>query len=154
MTLQMYLKLGLKIKRINKILTFVQKDFARPFVEACAGFRREADEQGSKLRQRLFKNIPNATYGKTVERARDRSKFIDMFNQGASKPNDVVFFFILAEVVFVTNKKHLVDLAGHPNFIAARVLNPNLVMVFVRSKKCYFKRPYQVITDVQLKKKH
>ena len=79
MALQMYLKLGLKIKQVNKIITFNQKPFCAPFVQLCAKYRSEAADEGSSLRQRLFKNIPNATYGKTVQRARNLRKLFHMF---------------------------------------------------------------------------
>ena len=76
MTLQLYMKLGVEIKQINKIMTFEQRKFAAPFVRLMAQYRSEAADEGSSIRQRLFKNIPNATYGKTVQKARDLSKFL------------------------------------------------------------------------------
>lgn len=74
MTLQMYLKLGVQIKGISKIIKFEQRPFVKSFVELMAGYRSDAVNEGSKLRPKLFKNIPNATYGKTVQRARGLSK--------------------------------------------------------------------------------
>lgn len=74
MALQMYLKLGLQIKQVNKIISFHQKPFCAPFVQYMAKCRSEAADEGSSLRQRLFKNIPNATYGKTVQRSRNLRK--------------------------------------------------------------------------------
>ena len=60
--LKLYLKLGLKLKRLNKILEFRQDDFLKKYIEACTLRRQQAL---NKFEKELYKLLCNAgTYAK------------------------------------------------------------------------------------------
>lgn len=50
----------------------------------------------------------------------------------------------LVEVHFMDDRKKLIRFASHPNFVAARELNPNLVMIYLKAKQAFFNRPYAI----------
>ena len=45
---------------------------------------------------------------------------------------------------FCAEPDKLTTLVSHPNFIASRILNSKCVIVYMRSKRCFFQRPYIV----------
>ena len=54
---------------------------------------------------------------------------------------------------FCAEPDKLTTLVSHPNFIASRILNSKCVIVYMRSKRCFFQRPYIVgVTVLDLSK--
>ena len=49
----------MKLTSISSALSFEQRKIAKPFVELMSEHRRRASEQGSKLRERIYKLINN-----------------------------------------------------------------------------------------------
>lgn len=66
--LKLYIELGLKLKKIHKILKFTQKDFLRPFIEKCTEERKNSSTIFEKTQ---YKTLSNSCYGKTIENVRD-----------------------------------------------------------------------------------
>ena len=63
------------------------------------------------------------------------------------------FFFVSVEMHFCAEPDKLTTLVSHPNFIASRILNSKCVIVYMRSKRCFFQRPYIVgVTVLDLSK--
>lgn len=66
--LKLYLNLGMKLKRIHRVLSFKQENFIAPFIERCT-LNRQASK--TKFEQDQFKKVANSTYGKTIQNVRN-----------------------------------------------------------------------------------
>ena len=69
--LQQCLQLGMKLKKILRILKFKQKDQMKPYIDFNTERRKEATNEADKSH---FKLLNNAAYGKTMENMRERIK--------------------------------------------------------------------------------
>ena len=65
--LRQYLKLGLILKKVSKVMSFSQKPWLAKYIETCTELRRLSD---SKLDKDFFKLAINAFFGKTLENIR------------------------------------------------------------------------------------
>ena len=61
---QRYLRLGLKIKSIYRVLEFNQSQSLKQYVEFITQRRIEAEKNSNKDRKALYKLINNTAYGK------------------------------------------------------------------------------------------
>ena len=69
--LQQCLELGMKFKKIQRILKFKQKDWMKHHIDFDTQKRKEATNEADKNH---FKLLNNAVYGKTMENMRKRIK--------------------------------------------------------------------------------
>ena len=65
--LQLYLGLGLKLKKIHHILEFNQAQWLNPYVKFKTQNRIEAKTNGYNNGKELYKSMDNAVYGKTIK---------------------------------------------------------------------------------------
>ena len=75
-TLQLYLKLGMEITHIHRILCFKQKAWLAPYIHANTEMQQKATNEFEK---NFFKLMNNAFFGKTMENVRKR-RLIDIIN--------------------------------------------------------------------------
>ena len=69
--LQQYLELGMKLKKIHRILKSKQKDWMKPYIDFNTQKRNEATNEADKNH---FKLLNDAVYGKSMENMRKRIK--------------------------------------------------------------------------------
>merc|ERR1711894_321206 len=67
--LKQYLMLGLKIKKINRVLAFTQEPWIKVFIDFNVSQRAKASNEFEKM---IFKLFNNSVYGKTIEDIRER----------------------------------------------------------------------------------
>ena len=65
------LELGMKLKKIHRVLKFKQKDWMEPYIDFDTQKRKEATNESDKNH---FKSLNNAVYGKAIENTRKRKK--------------------------------------------------------------------------------
>ena len=63
-TLQLYARLGLKIKKVYRVIQFDQSRWMKPYIDLNIEKRKEAVINGDKVGKDLFKLFTNAVFGK------------------------------------------------------------------------------------------
>lgn len=62
--LKLYLELGMILKKVHRVLTFVETDFLKVYIDFCTKMRSNSKNDFEK---RLFKLMCNAVFGKFIE---------------------------------------------------------------------------------------
>jgi hypothetical protein len=117
-TLLLYLKHGLQIRKVHRILEFQQKAFMKPFIEFNNTKRKEAD---NKFDQNLFKNCNNMCFGKQIENVTKR-----------------------IHVKLVHKRKQFLTLSAKPNFHSFNIINKGLVSVNMSRPCVLIDRPIYI----------
>ena len=117
-TLRLYLELGLKLKKIHRVLSFHEERWVKPYVDFNTEKRKHAK---SKFEQDLFKLMLNSFYGKTMENIRKH-----------------------VNVELVTNKKRMERLVNKPSFKSFRIFHEDLVAVNLNKIKVKLNKPIYI----------
>ena len=77
--LKTYLRLGLKLKRIRKVIPFEEEAFMKPYIEKNTKLRQISI---GKIKKDIYKLKNNSVFGKTIENVRNYKdiKILDMEN--------------------------------------------------------------------------
>ena len=114
--LEYHLKLGIKITKIHKILTFDEKPFLKEYIDKNTNLRKYAKND---LEKDLFKLMNNAIFGKSMENVLNRSN-IKLINNDPEK---------------------LLKLIKEPNFKNVYEITNKLCLVKSKSIKTKFNKP-------------
>ena len=116
--LQLYLKLGLKLKKIHRALEFSQSKWLEPYIAFNTHKRAGAKNAFEKD---FFKLMNNSVFGKTMENLRKRSN-----------------------IQLVTNPEKMERLAARPTYISHKIFHENLVAVHSKQTKLLLNKPSYV----------
>ena len=114
--MEYYIKLGVKITKIHKILTFDEKPFLKNYIDLNTKLRKEAIND---LEKDLSKLMNNAIFGKSMENVLNRSN-IKLINNDPEK---------------------LLKLIRKPNFQNAYQISDKLCLVESKPIKTVFDKP-------------
>ena len=130
--LQLYVSLGMRIKKIHRIIQFEQSPWMKSYIDVNIEKRKEAVRNGDKVGKDLFKLLNNAVFGKTMENLRKRINF---------------------EVV--TSRKIALKRIAKPNFQRAKKFREDLVGIHMSKPVLTLNRPIQVgFAILDISKKH
>ena len=116
--LQLYLDLGLKLKKIHRVLEFNQSPWLKQYIDFNTLKRTQAKNSFEKD---FFKLMNNSVFGKTMENIRKR-----------------------VDVRLVTNEKKLLKMASKPTYVSSKIFNENLVAVHKIKETLTLNRPAYV----------
>ena len=118
LNLKLYLKLGMRLKRVHRVLAFRQAPFIRPYVEETASNRAAAANEFERQVQKL---MSNAVFGKTLQDNR--------------KHGTVSFF---------TDQAKAARAVSAPTLQNFRIINEEVVACFFRPAEVTMDRCYAV----------
>ena len=116
--LQLYLNLGLKIKKVHRILKFDQSPWLKQYINFNTEKRKHAKNTFEKD---FFKLMNNSVFGKTMENLRKR-----------------------VDVKLVTNEKKLDKLTSKPTFVGNKIFHENRMAAHKIKETLTLNRPAYV----------
>ena len=106
--LKLYLRSGLKLKKINCVLEFNQSQWLKSCIEFNTKKIIEADKNGYKDGKTLYKLMNNVVYSKTMENVRKK---------------------INVKLKLVNNKKGYLKCTSKPSYMSHTIFEYNLVAI-------------------------
>ena len=116
--LQLYLDLGLKIKKVHRVLEFNQSPWLKQYIDFNTEKRKHAK---NSFERDFFKLMNNSVFGKTMENLRKR-----------------------VDIRLVTDEKKLDKLTSKPTFVSSKIFNENLMAVHKVKETLTLNRPAYV----------
>ena len=116
--LQLYLDLGLKVKKVHRVLEFNQSPWLKQYIDFNTQKRTQAKNSFEKD---FFKLMNNSVFGKTMENIRKR-----------------------VDVRLITDEKKLLKMASKPTYVSSKIFNENLVAVHKIKETLTLNRPAYV----------
>ena len=118
--LQLYLGLGMKLKKIHRALRFEQSPWMEPFIRMNTELRKQAT---SAFEKDLYKLMNNSVFGKTMENLRKR---VDV------------------KLVRAHEEDKLRRLIASPSFVRANIFDDDLAAIEVHKNRLVLNRPVYV----------
>ena len=116
--LKLYLSLGLKLKKVHRVLQFCERPWLKQYIDFNTCKRKDAKNSFEKD---FFKLMNNSVFGKTMENLRKR-----------------------CNVKLVTDEKQLLKLSSKPTFVSSKIFNENLVAVNSKLERLKLDKPSYV----------
>ena len=116
--LKLYLSLGLKLKKIHRVLEFSEKPWLKPYIDFNTEKRKEAKNAFEKD---FFKLMNNSVFGKTMENIRKRSN-----------------------IKLETDPNHFLRQTAKPTFVSCKIFHENLVAVHMKPNFLKLDKPSYV----------
>ena len=104
--LQLYLRVGLKLIKIHRVLEFNQSQWLKQYIKFNAQKRIEAKKNNDKNGKALHKLMNNAMYGKTMENLRN-----------------------IIDVKLVNNEKAYLKCTSKSSYMSHKIFGKNLVEI-------------------------
>ena len=114
--LALYLKLGMKLKKVKRAIRFRQEAFLKDYIELMTRKRQAAK---TKFAKTFYKLLINSIYGKLVQNVRKQ-----------------------LNCVFVQNEKRLSKCLSNPCFQHFRIIGKNCAVFFNRKRIVKMNKPY------------
>ncbi|XP_034266860.1 uncharacterized protein LOC117661806 [Pantherophis guttatus] len=118
--LQLYLSLGMRLKKIHRALRFKQSPWMEPYIRMNTDLRKKAS---SDFEEDLYKLMNNSVFGKTIENLRKR---------------------VNVKLVRANEEKKLWSLIASPAFAQANIFDDDLVAIQVHKSHLVLNRPIYV----------
>ena len=103
---QLYLRLGLKLKIIHRVLEFNQSQWLKPYVEFNTEKEWKQKRNGDKDKKVLFNLMNNVVYGKAIEILRNR-----------------------IDVNFVSNEKDYLKWTSNSGYMSQKIFDNGFVAI-------------------------
>ena len=116
--LQLYLDLGMKLKKVHRVLEFDQSPWLKEYIDFNTSKRTIAKNSFEKD---FFKLMNNSVFGKTMENLRKR-----------------------VDVKLVTDEKKLLKWVSRPTYVSCKIFNEDLVAVHKIKETLTLNRPAYV----------
>ena len=116
--LQYCLKLGMKLIKIHRILSFKQKNWLKIFTEFNTKKRQKSNDEFNKD---LYKLFNNCIYGKSIENPRKK-----------------------INVKLLNDKKKYLKIVNKPNFISQKIIDKNFVAADCGKKILNLNKPIYI----------
>ena len=116
--LQLYLDLGLKLKKVHRVLEFNQSPWLKEYISFNTIKRTQARNSFEKD---FFKLMNNSVFGKTMENIRKR-----------------------VDVRLITDEKKLLKMVSKPTYVSSKIFNENLIAVHKIKEMLTLNRPAYV----------
>ena len=127
--LKQCLELGMKIKKIHRVLEFCQSPWLKEYIDFNTEKRKNTKISFEKD---FFKLMNNSVFGKAMENLRKR-----------------------VNIELVTDEKRLNKLSAKPTYVSNKVFNENLVAVHTKKEKLLLNKPsYVGMCILDLSKTH
>ena len=110
--------MGLKLKKIHRIIKFKEEAWLKPYIELNTKLRAEAKNDFEKD---FFKLMNNSVFGKTMENIRKR-----------------------VDIKLVNNRKSALKLAAKPNFQSVTIFDENLIAIHTKRVRLFLTSQYFV----------
>ena len=113
--LKEYIKLGLKVTKVHRTISFKESAWLKPYIDFNTEQRKKAK---SDFEKDLFKLMNNAFYGKTMENIRNRQ-----------------------DIKLLSNESEVKKYINKPNFKDSIIFNENLVAIVNNITSIKFNKP-------------
>ena len=116
--LKLYLSLGLKLKKVHRVLQFREKPWLKPYIDFNTEMRKNAKNSFEKD---FFKLMNNSVFGKTMENIRKR-----------------------CNVYLETDPDHFLRQTAKPTYKDCKIFHENLVAVNMMKRRLLLNKPSYV----------
>jgi len=129
--LQLYLRLGMKLRAVHKVISYEQSAWLKSYIEGNTAARQEAKRDGNAFLADFFKLMNNAVFGKTMENVRNRSDIR----------------------LWTSTDRFLNRALAHPRIKHVEIINPDLVAIEKATLTVTMRKPiYAGMTILDLSK--
>ena len=116
--LKLYLSLGLRLKRVHRVLQFDEKPWLKEYIDFNTEMRKNSKNSFEKG---YFKLMNNSVFGKTMENIRKR-----------------------CNVYLETDPDHFLRQTAKPTYVSCKIFHENLVAVNMKKQRLKLDRPSYV----------
>ena len=131
--LQFYLKQGMKLKRVKRVLEFEQECWMEPYIRMNTEFRKKAKNDFEK---NFYKLMNNSVFGKTMENLRNRVDIKIVRSNEKDKIRKLVASPLYSRHVIFTNDLVGIDmrksrlLLNKPVYTGMTILDNSMILMY------------------------